>query len=175
MRGVVTLAAAFAIPEEVPGREVLLLIALFVTGGTLLIHGLTLPWLVRRLKVSPPDPREDALARAELLQAASRAGLDRLEEVEDDDDLHEGVRQVLHSRIEQREFAAWERLGAEQSEGETPERALRAVARRHAGRRARPGPGAAQHRPDPARGRRGRAVLPRHRGVHDRLRGTTPP
>ena len=81
MRGVVTLAAAFAIPEEVPGREVLLLIALFVTGGTLLIHGLTLPWLVRRLKVSPPDPREDALARAELLQAASRAGLDRLEEV----------------------------------------------------------------------------------------------
>ncbi len=120
MRGVVTLAAAFAIPVEVPGREVLLLIALFVTGGTLLIHGLTLPWVVRRLRVSPPDPRQDALARAELLQAASRAGLDRLEQEEDDDDLHQGVRQVLHARIEQREFAAWERLGAEQSEGETP-------------------------------------------------------
>ena len=86
MRGVVTLAAAFAIPLEAPHREVLLLIALVVTAGTLLLHGLTLPWVVRVLRVPSPDPREDALARAELLQQATQAGLARLEELEPEDD-----------------------------------------------------------------------------------------
>lgn len=43
MRGVVTLAAAFIIPADTPHREVLLLIALAVVGGTLFVQGLTLP------------------------------------------------------------------------------------------------------------------------------------
>ncbi|MDQ3475330.1 MAG: Na+/H+ antiporter, partial [Actinomycetota bacterium] len=48
MRGVVTLAAVFVLPPETPQREVLILIALVVTAGTLLLQGSTLPWLVRR-------------------------------------------------------------------------------------------------------------------------------
>ncbi|MDQ2710128.1 MAG: cation:proton antiporter, partial [Actinomycetota bacterium] len=51
MRGVVSLAAAFAIPDPVPGRPVLLFLAFYVTVATLALHGLTLPWLVRRLGV----------------------------------------------------------------------------------------------------------------------------
>ena len=43
LRGVVTLAAAFLIPEDVPEREVLILAAMVVTAGTLLFQGLTLP------------------------------------------------------------------------------------------------------------------------------------
>ena len=43
MRGVVTLAAAFVIPEDTPHREVLLLIAFTVVAGTLFIQGLSLP------------------------------------------------------------------------------------------------------------------------------------
>ena len=43
MRGVVTLAAAFVIPEDAPHREVLLLVAFTVVAGTLLVQGLTLP------------------------------------------------------------------------------------------------------------------------------------
>ncbi len=122
MRGVVTLAAAFAIPPDAPRREVLLLIALFVTAGTLALQGLSLPWLVRRLNVPPPDPREDALARAELLQQASRAGRERLEEVElsEGDEQDASVRDLLRTRLEQRDFAAWERLGSQASSSETP-------------------------------------------------------
>jgi CPA1 family monovalent cation:H+ antiporter len=121
MRGVVTLAAAFAIPLAAPHREVLVLAALTVTAGTLVVQGLSLPWLVRRLRVPAPDPREDALARAELLQQASAAGLARLEEVEaEDDDQDAAVRELLRARLQQRDFAAWERLGPDQPEGETP-------------------------------------------------------
>ena len=56
MRGVVTLAAAFVIPEDFEHREVLLLIAFTVTAATLFGQGLTLPWLARRLQVPAPDP-----------------------------------------------------------------------------------------------------------------------
>ena len=78
MRGVVTLAAAFVIPADTPYREVLLLIAFTVVAGTLFIQGLSLPWLARRLRVPSPDPLEDALARATVLQQASKAGFKRL-------------------------------------------------------------------------------------------------
>jgi Na+/H+ antiporter len=127
MRGVVTLAAAFAIPEDAPHREVLLLVALVVTAGTLALHGLTLPWLARRLRVPGPDAREDALARAELMTAASQAGLARLVELEadldDEDEQHRGVVDMLRTRLEQRDFAAWERLGAGSRDvDETPSR-----------------------------------------------------
>ncbi len=43
MRGVVTLAAVFLLPPNTPHREVFVAIALFVTAGTLLLQGLTLP------------------------------------------------------------------------------------------------------------------------------------
>ena len=109
MRGVVTLAAAFVIPADTPDREVLLLIAFTVVAGTLFIQGLSLPWLARRLHVPSPDPLEDALARATVLQQASKAGFKRLHELEYEDP-HE-ILDVLKQRIEQRNFAAWERLG----------------------------------------------------------------
>ena len=108
MRGVVTLAAAFVIPEDVEHREVLLLIALTVVAGTLFIQGLSLPWLARRLKVPSPDPLDDALARAALLQQASKAGFAALDELEHDDP--HGVADLIHQRVDQRNFAAWEQL-----------------------------------------------------------------
>jgi CPA1 family monovalent cation:H+ antiporter len=109
MRGVVTLAAAFVIPEDAPYREVLLLIAFTVVAGTLFVQGLSLPMLARRLHVPAPDPLEDALARATVLQQASKAGFQKLHELEYDD--RHGVFALLKQRIEQRNFAAWERLG----------------------------------------------------------------
>ena len=107
MRGVVTLAAAFVIPEDTAHREVLLLIAFTVVAGTLFIQGLSLPWLARRLEVLPPDPLVDALARAALLQRASKAGFDALDELGHDP---HGVAEVIRQRVDQRNFAAWERL-----------------------------------------------------------------
>ena len=109
MRGVVTLAAAFVIPADTEYREVLLLIAFTVVAGTLFVQGLSLPWLARRLKVPSPDPLEDALARATVLQQASKAGFKKLKELEADDP-HD-IFGLLKQRIEQRNFAVWEQLG----------------------------------------------------------------
>ena len=108
MRGVVTLAAAFLIPEGTPHREVLLLVAFTVVAGTLFLQGLTLPWLTRRLDVPSPDPALDALARATLIETAGAAGLARLAELEYDD--HHGVDDRIRTRLDQRSFAAWEQM-----------------------------------------------------------------
>ncbi len=110
MRGVVTLAAALSLPESTPHREVLILFAMVVTGGTLLVQGSTLPWVVRRLGQTGADPAEDALVEAELLQRAIAVGMSRLEEVsraEGDDELIEALRQRSLARAN----AAWELLG----------------------------------------------------------------
>jgi Na+/H+ antiporter len=117
MRGVVTLAAAFVIPEDTPNREVLLMTAFTVVAGTLFLQGMTLPAVARRLRVPGPDPAEDALARATLLQQASKAAIHRLDELEYDDS--QGVVDLIRQRLDQRNFAAWERLGTV-SERESP-------------------------------------------------------
>ncbi|MBU2695029.1 Na+/H+ antiporter [Pimelobacter sp. 30-1] len=116
MRGVVTLAAAFTVPEHTEHREVLLIIAFTVVAGTLLGQGMTLPWVARRLRVPSPDPHDDALARATLLQQAAKAGIHRLDELAADTDDPHHVRELIIQRIEQRNFAAWERLGTTEGE-----------------------------------------------------------
>lgn len=77
MRGIVTLAAAFALPEGFPYRDLILLASFVVVLGTLLIQGLTLSALVRALKLDVADPvgREVEIARG----AAYRAALAALE------------------------------------------------------------------------------------------------
>jgi CPA1 family monovalent cation:H+ antiporter len=69
---------------------------------------MTLPWVARRLRVPSPDPVEDALARATLLQQASKAALHRLQELDYEDS--QGVVDLIRQRLDQRNFAAWERL-----------------------------------------------------------------
>lgn len=123
MRGVVTLAAAFVLPEDTPHRDVLVLAAFVVVGGTLLLQGTTLPWLVRRLDLPGPDPAEDALEEAALLSRATRAGLARLEELRNDGD-DPAVIDRLEERTRSRADAAWERLGA-LSDDETPSETYR--------------------------------------------------
>ncbi|HEU4948368.1 MAG TPA: Na+/H+ antiporter [Kribbella sp.] len=124
MRGVVTLAAVFVLPEETPHREVLVFIALVVTAGTLLLQGSTLPWLVRRLGLPGPDPAEDALQEAAVLQGAHRAAVEELDRILKPED-PEPVVKLLRQRGEARTLAAWERLGRPETEYETPSEAYR--------------------------------------------------
>jgi Na+/H+ antiporter len=72
MRGIVTLAAALALPEGFPARDLIVLTAFLVVLGTLLIQGLTLKALLRALKLHDGDPvaNEERAARARLLEAA---------------------------------------------------------------------------------------------------------
>ncbi|WNG85912.1 sodium:proton antiporter [Mycobacterium sp. ITM-2016-00317] len=71
MRGVVTLAAAAAIPvttaagDPFPERATIQAIAFVVSVGTLLLQGWTLPPLIRRLDLSSTADRADTLAETE--------------------------------------------------------------------------------------------------------------
>lgn len=126
MRGVVTLAAALSLPMQTPHRSVIILAAMTVTVGTLLLQGLTLPTLARRLDVRGPDPREDALEEATVLQASVSAGLRALENCDEVDD---DTMALLRDRAENRTNAVWERLGTGRDDTETPGTAYRRVRR----------------------------------------------
>jgi NhaP-type Na+/H+ or K+/H+ antiporter len=119
MRGVVTLAAAQLLPVDLPDRDVLLLAAFTVVVGSLLLQGSTLPWLVRKVGLPPPDPAEDALLAAEIGDAANAAGLRRLAELTTGDE-PEGVVERLRDRSTARSHAAWERLGRPLADQQTP-------------------------------------------------------
>jgi monovalent cation/hydrogen antiporter len=119
MRGVVTLAAVFLLPVHTPQRALLTLAAFTVVAGTLLIQGLTLPWVVRRANLPAPDAAEDALQSAGLVTNAARAGLAALAEVQSDDDPPE-VLEDLRERATERSNRIWEQLGRSQEELEPP-------------------------------------------------------
>ena len=129
MRGVVTLAAALLLPTSTPHREVLLFIALVVTVGTLLLQGLTLPWLVRRLGVHGPDPREDALQAATVLGRAVAKGNAVLEE-HLHDDTPQAIVDQLRFQGERRTHLAWERLGTTRIDEPSPNEVYRRLRRK---------------------------------------------
>jgi monovalent cation/hydrogen antiporter len=75
MRGIVTLAAAMALPPGFPQRDFIQLAASVVVLGTLIIQGLTLRPLLALLRL-PTDTmmeKELALARKKVLKAALAA------------------------------------------------------------------------------------------------------
>ena len=79
MRGTVTLAAALALPTNFPFRDLILTAAFGVTLGTLVVQGLTLRPLLRRLRLEDDGSvdREVRLARVESLRAALAAAASR--------------------------------------------------------------------------------------------------
>jgi CPA1 family monovalent cation:H+ antiporter len=79
MRGVVSLAAALALKEDFPGRDLILFLTFVVIFATLVLQGLSLPWLIRRLGI-----KDDGSARKEELEArlkANRAALNHLKKI----------------------------------------------------------------------------------------------
>jgi len=79
MRGVVSLAAALALPQDFPHRDLILFLTFCVILGTLVGQGLTLPLIVRRLGIVVVDSADAEEAQARL--AAVEAALARLEEL----------------------------------------------------------------------------------------------
>ena len=72
MRGAVSLAAALAIPLSAPAQPQIVFLTVTTIGLTLVVQGLTLPLLVRLLRIEEPPPgaREKALARFRTTEAA---------------------------------------------------------------------------------------------------------
>ncbi|WP_406392236.1 Na+/H+ antiporter [Streptomyces sp. NBC_00887] len=120
MRGVVSLAIAFSIPlvthdgEDFPARNLVLFLTFSTVIGTLVIQGLTLPLLVRMLKLPGRDVRTETLAEAQAQSEASTAAEARLEELLSDprNALPEPLTERLRTVMERRRNAVWERLGA---------------------------------------------------------------
>jgi NhaP-type Na+/H+ or K+/H+ antiporter len=79
MRGVVTLAAAQSLPEDMEYRSQLILVAFTVAVVTLLVQGGTLPWLIRLTGIRGTDVGADRRELATLLEEMGQAGLATLE------------------------------------------------------------------------------------------------
>jgi CPA1 family monovalent cation:H+ antiporter len=77
MRGIVTLAAAFALPIGFPYRDLVLLTAFAVVLGSLVIQGLTLRPLIAALRLKDENPVEAEVGRARAV--AYRAALDEID------------------------------------------------------------------------------------------------
>lgn len=140
MRGVVSLAAAFALPATMlsgapfPGRPHIVYLTFVVVVGTLLLHGLTLPWIIRALGVRGHDERAEAVAAAAAQERAARAAADRLDDVLAAEqargqrtEAHDRAAEALKNWNARRRHSAWEGLRPDHAEtGES----LNAVFRR---------------------------------------------
>jgi NhaP-type Na+/H+ or K+/H+ antiporter len=106
MRGVVSLAAALALPEYLtdgqpfPGRNKILFFTFGVILATLVAQGLSLPALIRWLGVQRDceAEREERQARLE----ANRAAMDRLDELATEESLPQTLVQRLRVEYEER-------------------------------------------------------------------------
>lgn len=117
MRGVVTLAAALALPvgdDAFPQRDRLLFIAFTVIVVTLLLQGLTLPLLVHWLGVRA-SPTEDLSLERDLTEAALRAAMDRLAELRAEGEIDSEVLDEAGDNIDR----LWARIGL--TSGDTDE------------------------------------------------------
>ncbi|HEY0240415.1 MAG TPA: cation:proton antiporter, partial [Friedmanniella sp.] len=126
LRGVVTLATVLLIPDNQATHEVLPVLvfaAMVVTFGTLLLQGLTLPPLVRKLHLRGPDARSDALQAATVLTTSTTAALRALDDLTGSEDNPEAVERV-RDRLSSGPERLWERLG-DHSNRETPAEAYR--------------------------------------------------
>lgn len=137
MRGVVSLAAAFAIPltvddgSQFPARDAILFLTFVVVVGTLLLQGTTLPLLIRWLGVRGDDRQADLVGLARAQDRAGRTAFARLEQIKaempEGDDRLEQVK-ILEHWIRARENLAWEGLGRDSDEiGESPTEAYNRI------------------------------------------------
>ncbi|MFF0813600.1 cation:proton antiporter [Rhodococcus sp. NPDC003318] len=93
MRGAITLAAAQTLPYDTPYRAELILIAFVVAVTTLLLQGLTLPMVIRWVKVPGDDQTRLRTEYGNLLRELAEAGDEALTAVGDSDpDIVERVR-----------------------------------------------------------------------------------
>jgi monovalent cation/hydrogen antiporter len=121
MRGAVSLAAALAIPLSThsgapfPGRNLIIFLTFAVIFATLVIQGLSLPSVIRWLRVTPDGSEEAEEIRARLV--ATKAALAQLDILADEDwtreDTIERMRGLYNYR--KRRFAA--RIGKIEDDG----------------------------------------------------------
>jgi CPA1 family monovalent cation:H+ antiporter len=127
MRGAVSLAAALSVPlvtdagDAFPNRSLIIFLTFTVILGTLLIQGLSLPWLVVWLGLEEGDGVEREEAKARLY--AAEAALARLEELADEDWVRDDTLERLQRFFTFRRERFRSRFDPE-SDGELEDRSL---------------------------------------------------
>ena len=100
LRGVVSLAAALALPAGFPQRDLVLLFTFVVILVTLVGQGLTLPAVIRALGLAPEEDPAHAEAHARALTA--EAALSRLDELASEWPGHKELIDSLRAQYEHR-------------------------------------------------------------------------
>jgi len=113
MRGIVTIAAALALPVEFPHRDLILFTAFCVVLGTLVLQGMTLGPLLRALALEDDDTveREVRLARAQT----TRAGLAAIARNDSGEEMLRLLRRKYEARLRRAEADG---MSAEPIEGD---------------------------------------------------------
>ncbi|MFY9931174.1 MAG: sodium:proton antiporter [Streptosporangiaceae bacterium] len=138
MRGVVTVAAAETLPEDTPFRPQVILIAFVVAGTTLLAQGLSLPLVIRSLKIPGDDPAADRAEYAQLISELSARAVTALNDPDlappgggrYDDEALTRVREAVQSRAD---FTDPDEPGAANSREQQRHLMLQVVAAERAG------------------------------------------
>lgn len=111
LRGAVSLAAALALPVSIAGgaplphRHLIIFLAFSVIVGTLVLGGLTLPWIVKVLSV-PGDADEDDEEIRQGSLSMSEAALRELAKIEAEGQLDQAaIRQLRHRYKHRRRHA----------------------------------------------------------------------
>jgi hypothetical protein len=97
IRGAVSLVAALALPRDFPDRQLIIFLTFAVIVATLVLQGLTLPAVIRVLRITDDGgaDREDAKARIKAAEAA----LARLEELVDEGDVRPQTAERLRGSL----------------------------------------------------------------------------
>jgi len=111
-RGAVSLAAALALPlttdagAPFPSRDLIIFLTYAVIFATLVIQGLSLPWLIRVLHITRGGDEENEEIRARLV--ATKAALSELDELEREEWTREDTIERLRAAYQyrKRRFAA---------------------------------------------------------------------
>ncbi|MET7285019.1 Na+/H+ antiporter [Streptomyces sp. NPDC005573] len=130
MRGVASVALALAIPLETdagtpfPDRNEIVFIAFGVIAATLVLQGMTLPWLVKRLGVRADSEREKEFEK-ELAGRAMKAARQKLREIEQVEELPEELSEQMLRRAYDIGIRISPELGEEERREAHQKRALR--------------------------------------------------
>lgn len=114
MRGVISLAAAQTLPLTTPMRSLLIVCALVVIAATLLLQGLTLPWLIRRLGVGGRDREAELAARDQAQRRAIEEMHARIDALAERERIGPELAQRMREMVEDRGWRAELREDPEQ-------------------------------------------------------------
>jgi monovalent cation/hydrogen antiporter len=115
MRGVISLAAALALPLSVPGRGLILFLTFCVILATLVLQGLSLPALIRVLKLEDDGSTEREEVKGRI--GVARAALDRVEELAEEEWVREDTAERVRGMYNYRKSRFVARATGEDSDG----------------------------------------------------------